>query len=99
MVGIVLVVRGITYFIPHAPELKTCDDSEVQQSVRTVMGEVLVKRHFVAKVTGLSNVQTKQRTEKLATCTATISFSDSSKGVISYRLDPGKVKLDSLAAS
>lgn len=91
LLAVVFVARAADILFLQKPAMQSCDDSAVQQTLSDIIDKGLAKQGTAFKVKGFSNIQTGQRTDTKAECTATITLSDDSKGVVHYNVDPKQV--------
>jgi len=89
--AVIFVARGADILFFQKPAMQSCDDSAVQRTLSGIIDKGLAGQGTAFKVKGFSNIQTGQHSDANAECTATITLSDNSKGVVHYRIDPKQV--------
>ena len=94
LVVVAALIRGVSFFLA-SPELKDCDDSSIASTVTSIFQDSLKSQNIAAKVTGMTNVMTVSRADKVAMCSAKVSFSDGSTAAATYEVTPDKVTIKS----
>lgn len=84
--ALVMIVRAVDIFIPKG--MPHCD--EVQPNVESLINEGMSRVGSTAKVKALTGVQEGQRSGTVAECKATVTMTDSEKGLASYKIERSK---------
>jgi hypothetical protein len=98
VLALVVVARGVDalFFEHDAPTMKSCDDSGVQQTLTDIVNKGLAKEGAQFTVKGLASFQTGAHSDAKAECTAAITLSDNSQGVVHYNVQPDQVFLEKI---
>ncbi|HEY7851496.1 MAG TPA: hypothetical protein VIB82_00875 [Caulobacteraceae bacterium] len=87
--GAVILIRGLALVLPHG--LPHCDDSAIQSAATGLLNKSLAERGATGlNVKSLTEIKDGDRSDRTAKCTAVLTVSDNSKGLLSYQIERGE---------